>query len=59
MNDNNIRRTIGSANQLGQSWEDRKRITQSMYEKPHFPYWQFMGNSKTIYTKIKLNGKIL
>ena len=58
MNDNYIkRRTIGNANQLGHAWGGQKTVTQSMYEKPHFPYWQFMGNSKTIYTKDKIKWK--
>jgi len=58
MNNNNIyRRTMGNANQLGQSWGGQKTVTQSMYERPHFPYWQFLGNSKKIYTKDKIKWK--
>ncbi len=58
MNDNYMyRRTYGSENQVGHSWGGQKTVTQIMYEKPHFPYWKFMANSRKIYTnkKIKWN----
>ena len=48
------RRTMGNENRLGQNWGGQKTVTKVMYERPHFPYWKFMGNSKEIYTKNKV-----
>ena len=50
MNDDNIfRRTLGKLGIIGQDWGSQKRVTKSMYEKKHFPYWKFYANSRTIY----------
>lgn len=52
MNDSNIfRRTLGKLGLIGQDWGDQKRITKSMYEKKHFPYWKFYANSRNIYNR--------
>ena len=50
MNDNNIfRRTLGKLNLLGQDWGSQKKVTKTMYEKEHFPYWKFYHKSRKIY----------
>jgi len=55
MNNNyKYRRTMGNANQLGQGWGGQKTVSQAMYERPHFPYWQFLGNSRSLYQGARL-----
>lgn len=52
MNDNNIfRRTLGKLNFIGQDWGSQKKVTKTMYEKEHFPYWKFYTKSRKIYQK--------
>lgn len=52
MNDNNfLRRTLGKLGFIGQEWGPTKKVTKTMYEKEHFPYWKFYNNSREIYQK--------
>lgn len=49
MSDNNQIRSVMLGDKNGHDWGTGKEITQSMYEKPNFPYWKFMRQSSTVY----------
>ena len=39
------------ATQVGQKWGTDRKVTKSEYEKPYWPYWEFVKNSKSHYAK--------
>ena len=52
MSDLHTNRTL-LATQIGQKWGGEKKVTQTEYEKPYWPYWEFVKNSKDHYAKDK------
>ena len=50
MKDSETGRTL-LATQIGQKWGTDRKVTKSEYEKPYWPYWEFVKNSKTHYGK--------
>jgi len=50
MLDTNLNRTrLAGANKVGHDWGGGKVITKANYEKPYFPFWRFVKNSRDIY----------
>jgi len=50
MKDSNLNRTrMAGDGKTGHDWGDSKTIKKVDYDKPYFPFWRFMKNSRDIY----------
>ena len=50
MKDTNLNRTrMAGEGKIGHDWGNSKTIKKAEYEKPYFPFWRFIKNSRDIY----------
>jgi len=50
MKDSNLNRTrMAGEGKTGHDWGNSKTIKKSDYDKPYFPFWRFVKNSRDIY----------
>ena len=50
MKDSNLNRTrMAGDGKIGHDWGDSKTIKKADYDKPYFPFWRFVKNSRDIY----------
>ena len=50
MKDSNLNRTrLAGEGKIGHDWGNSKTIKKAEYDKPYFPFWRFVKNSRDIY----------
>jgi hypothetical protein len=62
MKDSNLNRTrMAGEGKTGHDWGNSKTIKKADYDKPYFPFWRFIRNSRSIYqgaVTVQKEGKV-